>query len=192
MTTPKSRGGLLFQTQPVTVDLCAAAREAHLDAPVGVLWKEPQPGEFWQHFKGGIYRILALAADESTKDRVVVYTGDSGTWTRPLSEFLGNVYRGGYDGPRFVPAEVPHQREIEALRRVVRAFAHGTIGKTVDPTGNLKHWWGACGFIHGATLPEVLKNLAQSTEDSMEDPAQRLEELAAVEAALKDTSNDGE
>lgn len=184
MTTPKPPVGILFQTQPETIDLCAAAREAHLEGPVGVLWKEPNPGEFWQHFKGGIYRIVALATVEATKDRVVVYTGGSGTWTRPLSEFLGNVSRDGYEGPRFIPAEVPHQRELEALRRVVRAFASGLIGKTVDQTnGTLKHWWGACGFIHGATLPEVLKALA----DGSEDPTEYIEELAAVEAALRET-----
>lgn len=160
----------------------------HMDGPVGVLWKEPRPGEFWQHFKGGVYRIVALATVESTGDRVVVYTGDSGTWTRPLSEFLGDVSRDGYVGPRFVPAEVPHQQELNALRRVVRAFALGYIGKTVDQTnGNLKHWWGACGFIHGATLQEVLKNLA----DGSEDPTECLEELAAVEAALKERRGDG-
>ena len=188
MTDPKSPGGTLFQTQPETIDMCAAAREAHLEGPVGVLWKEPNPGEFWQHFKGGIYRIVAIASVESTKDRVVVYTGSSGTWTRPLFEFLGNVSRDGYEGPRFIPAEVPHQRELEALRRVVRAFVRGSLGKSVDPTnGNLKHWWGACGFIHGATLPEVLKNLADATED----PTTHLEELEAVEAALREAP-DGE
>ena len=185
MTTPKPPSGM-FKTQPVTIDLCAAARESHLDGPVGVLWKEPNPGEFWQHFKGGIYRIVSLATVEATKDRVVVYTGESGTWTRPLSEFLGNVSRDGYDGPRFVPAEVPYQQELEALRRVVRAMARGSIGKTVDPTDvTKKHWWGACGFFHGATLPAVLKVLADNTED----PTDHLEELAAVEAALKDLTD---
>ena len=184
-TSPKSPGGILFQTQPVTIDLCSAAQEIRLDAlPVGVLWREPTAGEFWQHFKGGVYRIVSLATVEATMEKVVVYSGSTGTWTRPLSEFLGNVSHDGYVGPRFIPAEVPHQRELEALRRVVRAFAQGYIGKTVDPTnGSLKHWWGACGFIHGDTLPEVLKNLA----NGMEDPASVLEELAAVETALRDT-----
>lgn len=187
-TTPKSPGGILFQTQPVTIDLCAAARQAHLDGPVGVLWKEPNPGEFWRHFKGGIYRIVSLATVEATGERVVIYTRDTRTWSRPLSEFLGDVSRDGYVGPRFVPAEVLHQRELEALRRVVRAMARGSIGKTVDPTDpSEKHWWGACGFFHGATLPAVLKVLADNTED----PTEHLEELAAVEAALKD-SPDGQ
>ena len=90
MTTPKPPSGM-FKTQPVTIDLCAAARESHLDGPVGVLWKEPNPGEFWQHFKGGIYRIVTIATVEATGDRVVIYTKDTRTWSRPLSEFLGNV-----------------------------------------------------------------------------------------------------
>jgi len=125
--------------------------------------------------------------EEATNVRVVVYKGDSGTWMRPLSDFLGNVSHFGYNGPRFMPVEVPYQREIEALRRVVRAFAHGTIGKTSNPAnGDLKYWWGACGFIRGATLPGVLKALA----DGSDDPTEHIEELAAVETALRDTSDD--
>lgn len=187
-TTPQVPGGM-FLTQPVTIDLCAAAREARLDGPVGVLWKEPNPGEFWRHFKGGIYRIVALATDELTGEQVAIYTRNARTWSRPLADFLGNVSRDGYEGPRFVPAEVPHQRELEALRRVVRAFASGRIGKTVDPVhGTLRHWWGACGYVHGATLPAVLKNLADDSVDDA-DRAEHHEEMVAVESALKDTSD---
>jgi hypothetical protein len=144
--------------------------------------KFPAAGEFWRHFKGGIYRVVAIAKTESTRTPVVVYSGDGGTWTRPLSEFMETVSRDGYEGPRFVPADLANQREIEALRRVIRDFSAGTIGKSVDPTnGKLRHWWGACGFIHEATLPEVLKSLA----DSSDDPWWHLEEMAAVETALK-------
>lgn len=157
--------------------------EAHLDGPLGVpiTVPSPNPGEFWRHFKGGVYRIETIAMVESTGDRVVVYSGDSGTWTRPLSEFLGSVSRDGYDGPRFVPEVLAYQRELEALRRVVRAIVQGSIGKAVGPNGATKHWWGACGYLQGATLPEVLSNIAASSED----PSKYLEEMAAVEAALK-------
>lgn len=138
---------------------------------LGPLWKEPAPGEFWQHTKGRTYQIVSVANAAATGERVVVYTGPTGTWSRPLSEFLA----------LFVPAEVAHQREIAALRRVVRAFADGDIGQKVNPTTGDKDWWGACGFIHGASLPDLLKNLATASDD----PSQHLEEMAAVEAALQ-------
>lgn len=161
-------------------------QEPHTDGPNGVLWKEPAPGEFWRHFKGGIYQILAVAQVESTHDRVVVYKGDSGTWTRPLQEFIGNVSRDGYDGPRFAPVEVTYYRELTALRRLVRSMVEGVVGKTpYTPGRDDPHpWWGACGFVHGATLQELLKNLAAGSED----PNEYLDQLSAVEAALSEKS----
>lgn len=143
---------------------------------VGVAWGEPVPGQFWRHFKGGVYQIVAVATVEATHDRVVVYKGSSGTWTRPMGEFLGTVCRDGYHGPRFVPEEIPAQMEIAALRRVIRSFVHGTIGKKDG------HWWGACGFFEAPTLPELLKVLANQSEDS----TAYNQELAVVEAALKE------
>jgi len=65
--------------------------------------KELRVGQRWRHYKGGVYRIMALAIVEATMRPVVVYSlGDPArSWTRPLDEFLGDA--GGV--PRFVRVE---------------------------------------------------------------------------------------
>lgn len=65
----------------------------------------PQPGETWQHFKGGLYRIITVAVDEKAGSPLVVYTSPTGVWTRSLLEFIGPVDKDGYKGPRFVKVE---------------------------------------------------------------------------------------
>lgn len=65
--------------------------------------KELRVGQHWRCYKGGVYRIMALAIVEATMKPVVVYSlGDPArSWIRPLDEFLGNV-----DGaPCFVRVE---------------------------------------------------------------------------------------
>jgi hypothetical protein len=154
----------------------------------GKLASPPIPGGFWRHYKGGIYQIVSLATEEATGHRVVIYTKDGVWWSRPLTEFLGHVTSATYNGPRFVPATVSPQddlgalrRELEALRRVVHAMVLGSIGKSVDPaTHHVKYWWGACGFVKGDTILEVLNNLAKVSND----PSPHLEELAAVKSAI--------
>ena len=63
-------------------------------------------GARYRHFKGGEYKVLALAKDSETQEDVVVYQalyGDGQIWTRPVKMFLENVNRPEipYTGPRF-------------------------------------------------------------------------------------------
>jgi len=81
----------------------------------------PQPGETWQHFKGGLYQIITMVVDETTRSPMVVYTSPTGVWTRSLMEFLGPVSKDGYEGPRFVkvedaPAPKTDMEELTKLR----------------------------------------------------------------------------
>lgn len=47
-----------------------------------------QPGQEWKHKRTrGIYSIVTLAKLEATLDDVVIYSGATGTWVRPLAEF---------------------------------------------------------------------------------------------------------
>lgn len=65
-------------------------------------------GEMWQHYKGGIYFILAGAArieGEGTSGLLqVVYqsTDDKRVWVRPQTEFMRDVTHDGALLPRFV------------------------------------------------------------------------------------------
>jgi hypothetical protein len=46
-------------------------------------------GEFFQHYKGGVYEIVTLAANESDGKTMVVYKNwDDETFVRPLEEFV--------------------------------------------------------------------------------------------------------
>jgi hypothetical protein len=47
-------------------------------------------GTVWQHRKGGIYSVLAVALIEATLAEVVVYEAheDGTVWVRPMDEFL--------------------------------------------------------------------------------------------------------
>ena len=47
-----------------------------------------KPGVY-QHFKGGLYKLLLIARDSETEEPVVVYVAlkDGSTWTRKLSHW---------------------------------------------------------------------------------------------------------
>ena len=57
----------------------------------------------YQHYKGGLYRVIAIGVDEATKGRIVIYQSieDSSWWTRPIADFIDRVFVDGYTRDRF-------------------------------------------------------------------------------------------
>ena len=57
----------------------------------------------YEHFKGGIYRVISVAFDARDGQPLVLYESeqDEKFWVRPISEFFENVERENYSGPRF-------------------------------------------------------------------------------------------
>ena len=71
--------------------------------------------EFYRHFKGHVYKILAEAKDSSTQEPIIVYQGlygDSPIWARKKAEFFEDVDRNGKVQPRFKRISID---EVDAL-----------------------------------------------------------------------------
>ena len=61
--------------------------------------REIHPGRTYRHFKGNLYRVLAVAKHSETQEDYVVYQalyGEHGLWIRPLAMFLSEVDREKY------------------------------------------------------------------------------------------------
>lgn len=76
-----------------------------------LMYKKPEKGiRYFQHFKGGVYRMLHTAYDSETNERMVVYQalyGDCEYWVRPEKMFFEQISREGKRFPRFVEIERP-------------------------------------------------------------------------------------
>lgn len=64
--------------------------------------KFPASGELWKHYKGGLYRIVAVGKYEPTMEPVAIYKAlkDGEIWVRPMPQFMGCLDENGYV-PRF-------------------------------------------------------------------------------------------
>lgn len=52
----------------------------------------PEPG-LYRHYKGGLYKVIAIGVDEKTGDRVVIYQSveDNSWWVRHIADFTERV-----------------------------------------------------------------------------------------------------
>ena len=56
--------------------------------------REIRQGQFYRHFKGGLYQVMAIATHSETKEKMVVYQalyGDYGIYVRPYDMFASEV-----------------------------------------------------------------------------------------------------
>lgn len=59
------------------------------------------PAKNFKHFKGGIYKVTGFARDANSLEYLVIYRGNTGTWTRSLIDFFTPVKVDGQMVPRF-------------------------------------------------------------------------------------------
>ena len=60
--------------------------------------------DYYKHFKGGKYKLLGIAKDSETLEKMVVYQalyGEGEIWVRPYDMFFGTVERDGKVMQRF-------------------------------------------------------------------------------------------
>jgi hypothetical protein len=59
---------------------------------------------YFQHFKGGLYKLLLMAKDSETLENVVVYQSiheGFDIWTRSEKSFFSSANNNGEEVPRF-------------------------------------------------------------------------------------------
>ena len=116
----------------------------------------PQAGEIYQHFKGKLYRIVALATHTETGEQLVIYQalyGEFQVFARPLSMFLEKV-----DAKKYPDAagkdrvmRIP-MAEAAAVSRPVAAPSENPVEPQPDP--------GLLAFLDADSYEEKLEVFA--------------------------------
>ncbi len=116
----------------------------------------PQAGEIYQHFKGKLYRIVALATHTETGEQLVIYQalyGEFQVFARPLSMFLGKVdakkYPDAAGKDRFM--RIP-MAEAAAVPQPVPAPSENPVEPQPDP--------GLLAFLDADSYEEKLEVFA--------------------------------
>jgi hypothetical protein len=69
----------------------------------------------YQHYKGDLYRVLAVARHSETLEEVVVYQalyGEYDIWVRPVSNWLETVTINDKITPRFTQRDASHNVKV--------------------------------------------------------------------------------
>lgn len=105
--------------------------------------RQPVSGEFYRHFKGGLYQIRMLGKNSETRQWMVVYQGmypPYECWVRDLQEFMEPVDREKYPGCsqeyRFEKVDV---EKLQEAISVLEENRENAPGKEEDTSGKDVH-----------------------------------------------------
>ncbi len=102
---------------------------------------QPAEGEIYRHFKGGLYKIIAVARHTETEEGMVIYRSvddPSKVWARPLVSFMSPVdtvkYPDAIQDMRFVKVtEDEVKAEPSGADTKVSPYASDPLGDKLDP-----------------------------------------------------------
>ncbi len=125
--------------------------------------RDVRQGQFYRHFKGGLYQVVALAEHTETGEKLVVYQalyGDYRTYARPCEMFVSEVDREKYPDAtqryRFEPVEFPDGTEkCEAPARTAKEAKTFEPERTPDQVNPI-----LVEFLDAETLQEKMHILA--------------------------------
>lgn len=55
-----------------------------------------KPGETYRHFKGTEYKIVTIAINTETEEKMVIYQHEDKVWARPYDMFISKVDKEKY------------------------------------------------------------------------------------------------
>jgi hypothetical protein len=102
---------------------------------------QPVEGELYRHFKGGLYKIVAIAQHTETEEGMVIYRSEedpSKVWARPMVSFMSPVdtvkYPDAKQDMRFVKVTEDEAKAGPANDdKKVSSFASDPLGDKLDP-----------------------------------------------------------
>ena len=129
----------------------------------------PQAGQLYRHFKGNLYRVIAIAKHSETEEELVIYEaqyGDHQVYARPLLMFTEMVDRTKYPDIRqqyrFEPVQENNQQEAEEINidPMVLEFLEAD---TFEERLNILHG------LHARVTDDMINTMALSVDLEIKD-----------------------